>query len=353
MIRLPNFEVSSPETISDLVSLLADGNSKTAILAGGSDLIVNLKNGLEEPEQVIWLGKIGELSRLSFEFGAGLRIGAMCTLHDIAESPLVKQNFPALADTVQTIASPAIRNRATIGGNLCLDTRCYYYNQSEFWRGALGGCLKGNLSNGGSNTHCHAAPGLSLCSAVFCSDLAPLLIAVGASVKLVDPKGERIMLLKDFYREDGVSHLALNHNEILVEVLIPQLRSDLKIGQKKIRSRAAVDFPLANAAVVMEIGDGNICKHVKIVLGAVGSAPVEAQKAASLITGKILTGDLLEAAGDAAAGSVKPLPNTGVTAGYRKKMVKALVERLLKELVKEHKTPRLRRSPLTRGTPMG
>ena len=173
MIRLTPFELHSPATLQDAALLLSQADGDAKILAGGTDLIVGMKQGTATPKTLVWLGKIPELRRISFSRERGISIGAMCTLADIEQNEDVRQYYPSIVQAIRSIASPQIRNRATIGGNLCLGTRCFYYDQSEFWRNSLGYCLK--YGDG----ICHAAPELSRCTAVFCSDLAPLLIALG------------------------------------------------------------------------------------------------------------------------------------------------------------------------------
>ncbi|MFQ5798729.1 MAG: FAD binding domain-containing protein [Bacteroidota bacterium] len=334
MIRLPEFELLSPTTWDGLMRTLTLTNGNTKILAGGTDLIVNLKQGTSTLSRVIWLGKLNELRRVFMASDGSMHIGAMCTLSEIATSTIVQKRCRVLVDAVLSIAGPAVRNRATIGGNLCLDTRCYYYNQSGFWRDAVGGCLKQH-SEDNSSAICHIAPRWARCSAVFCSDTAPILIALEASVKLVSSDGERTILLRDLYRDDGVHHIALKADEILAEVILPPPRKNRVGVHHKIRARQSIDFPLANVGVSLAQDASRICSDVRIVVGAIQSAPIEAHSAEKVLRGNKLTSEHIELAANEAASSLTPLPHIGDTAGYRKKMITVLIRNALNEIVRK------------------
>ncbi len=333
MIRLPTLDVLSPTTLHDLVETLRASNGETKILAGGTDLIVNLKQGMHAPRQLVWLGKVHELRRISRSTDGSLRIGATCTLSEIAASVEVRRLYPSLADAVQTIASPAIRNSATLGGNLCLDTRCFYYNESEFWRVGLGGCLKLLIPARDNGDVCHAAPGRTTCSAVFSSDTSPLLIALGASVRIIRAGGERFLSLSSFYNDDGMHFLTLKPGEVLAEVILPQPSPHLRAVHRKIRQRASIDFPLANVGIALTSASNGVCQDVRIVLGAVASAPFRATAAETVLEGNTPTDERIEQASTAAASCVSPLPNIGSTVRYRKRMVKVLVKRALADIM--------------------
>ncbi len=332
MIRLPRFELRSPNTLAEAVAALAQSNGGASILAGGTDLIVNIKHGVAKPERVVWLGKMPELRAISFSSEHGLRIGAMCTLAEIASTSSVRQSYPALAEAARSVASPSIRNCATLGGNLCQDTRCFYYNQSEFWRSALGGCIKARVPPTSNGAICHATPGLAKCTAVFCSDVAPLLIALSASVKLMNQRGERTIKLAELYRDDGANHLTLQPGEIITEVSIPAAQPNQFSAYKKQRDRRAIDFALANVGLNVVLDSEVICRHAKIVIGAIQSIPVETQTAEAMLVNNKLTTELIGRATEEAASAVTPVPNVDESVGYRKKMVRVLVERALLEV---------------------
>lgn len=329
MIRLPQFEIEMPTTIVGVTNALAHSGAR--VLAGGSDLIVNIKHGMQQSDRIVWLGKIPELKQMTYS-GDGLRIGAMCTLADLATSEVVRNWQPALVNAVLSIASPAIRNSATVGGNLCLDTRCIYYDQSEFWRCALDGCLKLSIKSGDGDCICHAAPASETCAAVFSSDLAPILIALGASIHLVGPGGGRRTALENLYRNDGRNHLTLEPGEILVDVQVPPTQPGTRSIHRKIRSRSSIDFPQANIGLSICLDSRKICTDAKIIVGAVGSAPVRAEGTEALLRNSTLTDRTIEMAAEEAADVVHPLPNMDASVGYRKRMVEALVRGALEEL---------------------
>lgn len=327
MIRLSQFDFHAPDSFAKALEILAGSNGDTKILAGGTDLIVGMKQGVSRPERVVWLGKVRELQELELTNEGGLRIGAMCRLDDIERNESVKRRCSSLIKVIRSIASPQIRNRATIGGNLCLNTRCFYYDQSEFWRGSLGYCLKH-----GSGV-CHAAPGLKSCSAVFPSDLAPFLIALNSSVKVCGLGGERNILLRHFYSDDGSNHLALRPGEILSEVVIPSHSLDLRSGFEKLRLRGSIDYPLVNVATSASVDSGNVVRSIRIVLGAVQTMPVELQSLENILLGKRLTPELIHHTAQEAVALVKPVPNSIESVHSRKVMVGRLVKKSLASLL--------------------
>lgn len=333
MMRLPPFDVAMPRSMPELLENLRTNSPAVGILAGGTDLLVNMKNGVHLHRQLVWLGRVEELRRISVQSGGGISIGAMTTLSDVALSDTVNAGYPSLSKAVLSIATPAIRNKATIGGNLCLDTRCYFYNESEFWRGSLGGCLKLNIPAHDDGDVCHAAPGNAVCSAVFSSDSAPILLALDASVEIQSAQGSRTVPLSEFYASDGMRFLNLSPGELLTRIVLPAPRQGLRSAHNKIRSRQSVDFPLANVGIAGVVKDGRVSTHLKIYVGAIQSSPVRIASAEALLEGKVATSHLIKQAADEAASCVKPVPNIGGTAAYRKRMVAVLVKRTLNQLL--------------------
>jgi 4-hydroxybenzoyl-CoA reductase subunit beta len=333
MMRLPSFDVTMPRTMPELLENLRPGDLGVKIMAGGTDLLVNMKQGFHISRRLVWPGKVEELRRISIQSGGDISIGAMATLSDVASSDTVKSAYFSLSKAVLSIATPAIRNRATIGGNLCLDTRCYFYNESEFWRGSLGGCLKLNIPANDDDDVCHAAPGNAVCSAVSSSDSAPILLALDASVEIQSVQGKRIVPLSEFYANDGMRFLNLALGELLTRIILPAPRRGLRSAHNKIRSRQSVDFPLANVGIAGVVEDGRVFTHLKIYVGAIQSAPIRITSAESLLEGREATSLLINQAAVDAASNVKPVPNIGGTVGYRKRMVAVLVRRVLNQLL--------------------
>jgi 4-hydroxybenzoyl-CoA reductase subunit beta len=213
----------------------------------------------------------------------------------------------------------------TIGGNLCVDTRCNYYNQSYEWRRAIGFCMKRD------GDVCLVAPGSPRCVAVASSDTAPALMALGATVVLAGPDGERTEPVAALYRDDGMAYLAKRPDEILTAILLPPVNG-LRSTYWKLRRRGSFDFPILGVAAALVLGEDGTCADARIVLGAVASRPVEATEAAHLLVGRRLTPELIEEAAAAAYRPAKPLDNTDLTLAYRKRMARVFVSRALREL---------------------
>jgi 4-hydroxybenzoyl-CoA reductase subunit beta len=254
-----------------------------------------------------------------------MRIGAATPLHQVSLHPAIRARYPALAAAAGSVATPQIRRMGTIGGNLCADTRCNYYNQSYEWRRAIGFCMKrdGDL--------CLVAPGSPRCVAVSSSDGAPALMALGATVVLTGREGERTEPVVALYRDDGMAYLAKRPDEILTAILLPPV-NDLRSTYWKLRRRGSFDFPILGVAASLDLGADGTCAEARIVLGAVASRPVEATEAAGLLRGRRLTPELIEEAAGAAYRPAKPLDNTDLTLAYRKRMARVFVSRALREL---------------------
>lgn len=329
MIPLHDFEFHSPHTLDEALGLLEKFRGEVKILAGGTDLVVAMKHGLNRPRHLLWPGKIGEMTGIGETADGSLRIGAMSTLGEIASHPLVLGKFPGLSATAREIASPQIRNRATIGGNLCINTRCFYYDHSVFWREALCGCLKLGTGNGGAPAVCHAGPGLGVCAAVFFSDLAPVLIALGATVEVRSRAGTRAIPLAGLYSTDGSAHLTLSPGEMLTSVTLPAQPKNSRLSRMKIGARGTIDFPIASVAAALEFDRSGACVAGKIVIGAVETRPVEFPRGVEMLVGSRPDAERVAATAKEAAAAVTPFPNAYESVGYRKKMVEVLVRRCL------------------------
>jgi 4-hydroxybenzoyl-CoA reductase subunit beta len=237
---------------------------------------------------------------------------------------LVLKECPPLAQAARLAAIPSVRHGGTIGGNLCLDTRCIYYNQSEFWRSGLKACFKlgGDI--------CNAVEKGRHCQAVYQGDLGPVLIALGAEVKIASAKGERIISLGEFFTGRGEKPTVLGPDEILVEVRIPPSGQGATGAYEKLRVREGMDFPMAGVAVMVKINRDGIIEQAKMVLGAVGSSPAEVPKAAGLLVGNKPADDLLQSVSREVVDRAQPVANLAMVAGYRKKMVGVLARRALR-----------------------
>jgi len=298
----------------------------TMLVAGGTDLYPNMKRRQFTPRQLIGLRHLRELQYLSGDVQQGLSIGAGMTLTRVSQHAAVVSGYPALATAAGLVSTPQLRNMGTLGGNLCVDTRCNYYNQTYWWRQAIGFCLKKDGDT------CWVAPGSARCWAVSSSDTAPVLIALQAQVCLVGPQGERVIPVHDLYRDDGIVYLGKRPDEVLTQVLVPPA-DGLHMAYVKLRRREAFDFPILGVAVTLRLADDGTCTAARLVLGAVASTPVVATYAAAVLVGQQLTPEVIEAAAEAAFKPAKPLDNTDLLLSYRKKMVRVYVARTLRQLV--------------------
>ena len=323
-MKLPEFEFIQPHSLQEACSILGEHDRKTAILAGGTALMVGLRYRLSKPAVVIGLKGLTALDYVGRTGSGGLVIGSMVTLETLEKSPLVLNEVAPLAQAVQLAAIPSIRHKATIGGNLCLDTRCIYYNQSEFWRSGLKACFKlgGDI--------CNAVEKGQRCQAVYQGDLGPVLIALGAEVKIASANGEKIIPLAEFFTGRGEKPNILGPDEILVEVRIPAPGHGAAGAYEKLRVREGMDFPMAGVAVMVKRNRSGTIEQAKMVLGAVGPSPTEVPKAAGLLKGHKPTEDLLQGVSREVVDSARPVGNLAMDASYRRKMVGALVKRALR-----------------------
>ncbi len=325
MLRLPPFTYLAPRTLEQAVGQIGEAGPEGMLVAGGTDLYPNMKRRQFEPKVLVGLRGIRDLGRISGTPAQGLAIGACATLAQVASHPAVAEGYRALALAAGAVSTPPLRNMGTLGGNLCLDTRCNYYNQTYHWRKSIGFCMKkdGDI--------CLVAPGSPRCWALSSTDAAPAAIALGARVRLVGAGGERVVSAADLYRDDGMRYLSKAPDEILVDVILPPA-DGWRSTYWKLRRRGSFDFPILGVAVALRSGPGGVIEDARIVLGAVASRPVVATRAAGLVMGQRLTADLIGRVAQAASEPAKPLDNADLTIGYRKRMARVYVERALREL---------------------
>jgi 4-hydroxybenzoyl-CoA reductase subunit beta len=323
-MKLPEFNLVQPRSLVEACSVLREHDRKAAILAGGTVLMVALRYRLGKPEVVIDLKGLPTLDYVSRNEDGGLSIGSMVTLKTLEKSPLVLKEYTFLAHAVQLVAIPPIRHKATIGGNLCLDTRCIYYNQSEFWRSGQEACFKrgGNI--------CHAVQKGRRCQAVYQGDLGPVLLALGAEVKIATANAEKIIPLAEFFTGRGEKPNVLKPGEILVEVRIPPSGDGVTGVYEKLRVREGMEFPTVGVAVRVKKNRNGVIEQAKLVLGAVGSSPIEVSHAGQLLEGHKPTDELLQSVSREAMDKAQPVGNLAMNTSYRKKMVGVLVKRGLR-----------------------
>jgi 4-hydroxybenzoyl-CoA reductase subunit beta len=331
MLRLPYFRFLSPQTIDEAADALASGGGDAAIVAGGTDLLPNMKRRQQTPGILVSVRRIAELRRIadaSAAFGdGGLTIGAGMTLTGIVRALRMRGTpaFVGLAQAAAQVATPQLRNMGTIGGNLCLDTRCNYYDQSYEWRKAIDFCMK---KDGGI---CWVAPSSTRCLAVSSTDTAPALMSLGAVVTLASADGVRTLPLTDLYRNDGIDYLARRPSEILTTVELPPLRG-WRSTYWKLRRRGSFDFPVLSVAAAAQIAPDGTVGAARIVLGAVASRPIDVPRAADALAGRALSDAAIASAAELAAQPAKPMDNTDFSLVWRKRMTRELVAHALREL---------------------
>lgn len=320
MLRLPQFEVAEPTSTEEAVALLAEYGDRARPMAGGTDLMPNMKHEIETPELVVGLWRIDELRRLE-DTGDELRIGALWSLHDLSQHPLIQKEFPSLVDALSQVAGPQLRRMGTIGGNVCLDTRCVYINQTHFWRQALGFCLKKDGSV------CHVVAGGRNCVAAASNDSAPVLMSLGARLRLRGPQGVRELSVEEFYQQDGIFNQTRRRDELLTEIVVPKCRPGTIAAYKKLRTRAAIDFPELGVAVLAVLNRAGQAEHVDVCVTALASRPIRVGKLEAIYRGRRFDAAVIGELAEAARSRCKPLKNIATEPTYRREMVRVYVKR--------------------------
>jgi 4-hydroxybenzoyl-CoA reductase subunit beta len=332
MLRLPRFVLRQPKTLAEAADMLASeggAEGRARVVAGGTDLWPNMKRRHQKADVVIALSGIPELHgvRAPESGGGDVTLGAAATLTEVAEHPAVRERYPALARAVESISSPPLRNMGTLGGNVCVDTRCTYYNQTEEWRRSIDYCMKEE------GTICWVAPSSPRCWAHSASDSAPMLAALGATVRLVSHEGERTVPVADLYRDDGIDYLAKRPDEIVAEVTLPADAGRDRVASSfwKLRRRGSIDFAVLSVAAAIRTDASGEVTDARIFLGAVSSRPSEAGKAAEALLGKPLSAETIAAAAKLARRDSTPMDNTDFQAQWRGAVVPKYVEAALRE----------------------
>jgi len=324
-MTLPPFELLRPTSLDAALAALERHAPGAQVIAGGTDLIPSMKQRLFTPRVLVDLKRLRDLDGLHTASDGTLVLGALTKISTLVNSALVASQFPVLHEAARQVASPLLRNLGTLGGNLCLDTRCLYYNQSAFWREALGYCLKKE------GTVCHVAPGGRVCWAVFSGDTAPALLALNARVELASLRGRREVPLAEFYINEGAARIAKAHDELLTAVRVPPSSAGWSGVYKKYRVRQSIDYPLAGVAAVMRKSVDGTCLDARVALTAVNPAP-KLVDAARLLRGRRYDPALVEEVAHEAIRRGKPLRTSASTPEYRRHILRVFVRRALQEL---------------------
>ena len=327
MLRLPRFRYLEPATVGEAVRLFAAAAPDVAYVAGGTDLYPNMKRRQQTPSTVIALHRIPELRAITGTPASGLTIGACVTLTEMATHGAIRARYPAVAHAAHVVSTPILRNMATIGGNLLLDTRCNYYDQTYEWRKAIDFCMKRD------GEICWVAPSSPRCWAVQSSDGVPVAVALGADVTVTSVRGTRRLPAASLYRNDGIQYLEKAPDELLVAYHLPAVTNGgWRATYRKLRRRDAFDFPVLGVAARVDFAPDGSVRGARIVLGAVASYPQEIPAAAEAIVGTRLDESAIGAAADAAYRPAKPMDNTDFTLAWRKEMVRVHVQRALQDI---------------------
>ncbi len=326
MLRLPDFTYIRPRTLAEASGALQELGTEAMAVAGGTDVYPKMKRGQFTPRYLVSLSRIQEHRGIRREEGRGLWIGAGETLTSVAGHETVRREFPALAAAAGLVSTLQLRNAGTIGGNLFVDTRCNYYDQSFFWRQAVGFCLKkdGDI--------CLVAPGSRVCLAICSSDTAPVLSSLGAEAVLVSAAESRRAPLASLYRDDGIDYLAKRPDELLQGVWVPEASFGWRNVYLKLRRRGSFDFPVLGVAGALRIDAAGICEAARIVLTAVASAPKAVEDASRVLCGRPVDAAAIEEVAELAMRVSHPLDNADMDYWYRKRMTRVYVTRALRQL---------------------
>lgn len=324
MLRLPEFRFLQPRTLPDLAAMLAS-EPDVRVVAGGTDLWPNMKRRHQKAQTVVSLMRLPELQGI--HANGDLRLGATTILSDIEADPRVRERWPALATAVASISSPPLRNMSTIGGNVCVDTRCTYYNQTEDWRRSIDYCMKAE------GQICWVATNSPTCLAHSASDSAPMLCALSAGVRLLSKDGERLIPLETLYNDDGIHYLTKRPDEIVTDIYVPDTSDAARCRSAfwKLRRRGSIDFAVLSAAVALWTDPAGVVLNARIYLGAVGSYPVPATDAAQFLIGKPLTPEVIAEAARLARKPSYPMDNTDFQPQWRGTMVVKYTEAALRD----------------------
>ncbi|MFT7462189.1 MAG: 4-hydroxybenzoyl-CoA reductase subunit beta [Pseudohongiellaceae bacterium] len=325
MLRLPTFDHLSPTTIDGVLEILAENPGQARLLAGGTDLLPNLKHGIESAETLVSLGRVPGLAGIEASDHGALTLGALVSLEDLAANEVVAARQPALVTAAGLVAGPHHRRMGTLGGNVCLNTRCVYINQSYFWREALGFCIKKD------GTECHVVKGGKRCVAAASNDTAPVLMVAGAELLIASrERGQRTVPMTEFYVKDGVFNKQLEPDEMLLEVRVPAPAAGWHSAYAKLRPRESIDFPRLSVAVGFSLADGQVSNLV-IVVSAMAATPLVLKKVSEAAEGQAPEEQLWDVLGQLAMKQCHPLTNIDGDKAWRREMVAVYVRRALRE----------------------
>lgn len=319
---LPSFKYHQPTSLDEALSIVRNCNGDCDFVAGGTDVLPNYKNRLNNRNHLISLSGIKELYQISED-----RIGSMVTLVELEKSRVIKEKFPVLSETAHLVATPLLREAATVGGNILLDTRCWFFNQSFLWRQSKGFCLKAD------GDVCLVVPQKEICYATYSGDLAPVFMVLDATFHLAGPDGERAVHSTQFFAHDGITRNVKRPEEILTHSSLPRKSQTPKAGYRKLRVRDSMDYPVLGTAVALQLSEKTI-EELRIAVTGTGTTPCIYDEITDQFKGDQLTGELIEQISHEVVEQVKPYRNVHFSPQYRKAMVGVFLRRLLTDLSK-------------------
>jgi len=325
VLRLHPYEYHRPGTVEEAIALLAEHAGDAIPIAGGTDLVPNMKHGLFNPGHLVSLRGIEGMRGIAEDAG-GFTIGAATTLDSVARNEVVLEALPSLARACALVSGPQLRRMGTIGGNVCLDTRCTYYNQTLFWRKALGYCLKKD------GDACHVVKGGTRCVAAHSADAATALVPLEAGLRIAGPDGERTTPINSFFTSDGVWNRRMEPGELLLSIRVPRPAAGTRHSFQKLRARDSIDFPLLNLAVRVDLSEEKTVMGLQMAASGMGSYPRKLGKLEAIAQGNPLTTAVVEEIALQAFRQCHPLDNIPVDAEWRRAMVPVLVRRALSEI---------------------
>ncbi|HWC16078.1 MAG TPA: FAD binding domain-containing protein [Terriglobales bacterium] len=320
-MSLPPFKLLRPRSIEDAVGYLSKYSGEIQVIAGGTDLLPSMKQRLFTPKYLLDIRGIEELRGIRSIPGHGTEIGALVTLTAIEDSEFIRRSYPVLRETAAAVASPILRNMGTIGGNICLDTRCLWYNQSLTWRKSCGFCIKkdGDL--------CHVAPGGKKCWAAFCADSPAALLCLEAELEIASPSGFRRSPISEFYTNVGDARMKLAGNEMLTRVFLPDSMAGYRGTYQKLRLRGSIDYPLAGVAAAIKKNSRGLIEDMRVAITGVNPSPLLVHEARHALVGKLFNEHSASVIGELAARLAKPLTTSALTPEYRREMIRVYAKR--------------------------
>ncbi len=319
-MHLDPFELHRPTSVDETVRLAGELAGRFDYLAGGTDLLPNYKMHINLRPHLVALEDVGELAGHSEG-----RLGAMCRLADLERDRDLAATWPALGEAVAEVATPLVRASGTVGGNLLVETRCFFFNQSYFWRASLGFCLKAD------GDRCHVVPQKETCYATFSGDLAPALLVADAEVEVAGAGGRRRMPLGELYdlAGDGIRRVRLAPGELLVAVHLPAAARGRQGRYLKLRVRPAYDFPELGVAVAGRWQPDGRVRELRLAVGGAEPHPRRFDELTAPLDGERLDDARRRELGEEVARRVRPVHNTFLLPDYRRKMIAVYVRRAL------------------------